>query len=66
MKKEKTISIILKGISILILFIGLYGFLEYRLWKWSTGSMRVYLPILVFGFSGTLFGIAALLDKNKK
>ncbi len=66
MKKEKTISIILKGISILILFIGLYGFLEYRLWKWDADSMKIYLPILVFGFSGTLFGIATLLDRNKK
>ena len=66
MKKEKIISIILKGLAILILFIGLYGFLEYRLWKWDADSMGVYLPILVFGFSGTLFGIAALLDKNKK
>ena len=66
MKKEKTVSIILKGIAILIVLMGIYDFFEYRLWKDSTTFMNVYLPILVLGFSGTLLGIAVLLDKNKK
>ena len=70
MKKEKIISIILKVIAVIIILIGVGVFFEYRLWQESIYDFYVYLkifvPILVLGFSGTLWGIAILLNKPKK
>ena len=70
MKKEKIISIILKVIAVIIILIGIGVFFEYRLWQESIYDFYVYLkifvPILVLGFSSTLWGIAALLNKSKK
>ncbi len=70
MKKEKIISIILKVIAVIIILIGIGVFFEYRLWQESIYDFYVYLkifvPILVLGFSSTLWGIATLLNKSKK
>jgi len=72
MKKEKIISIILKIIAIVILLYGVWRFYDWHLWEpgyptkeptWST--TKVFLPILTLGFSGTLYGIATLLNKDK-
>ena len=69
-KKEKIISIILKVIAVIIILIGIGVFFEYRLWQESIYDFYVYLkifvPILVLGFSSTLWGIATLLNKSKK
>ena len=69
MKKEKVISVILKIIALVIILIGVCVFIEYRLWKETNTDFSVYLktfvPILVLGFSGTLYGIAILLNKDK-
>ena len=69
MKKEKMISVILKIIAVVIIIIGASVFVEYRLWKESTTDFSVYLktfvPILVLGFSATLYGVATLLNKDK-
>lgn len=69
MKKEKIISIVLKIMSVVIILIGASVFIEYRLWRESIADFSVYLktfiPILVLGFSGTLYGIATLLNKDK-
>lgn len=69
MKKEKIISVILNIIALVIFVIGASVFVEYRLWKESITDFSVYLktfvPILVLGFSGTLYGIATLLNKDK-
>lgn len=70
MKKEKIISIILKVIAVIIILIGIGVFIEYRLWQESIYDFSVYLkifvPILVLGFSGTLYGLATLLNQDKK
>lgn len=70
MKKEKIISIILKVIALIIILIGIGVFFEYRLWQESIYDFYVYLkifvPILVLGFSSTLWGIATLRNKPKK
>ncbi len=70
MKKEEIISIILKVIAVIIILIGIGVFFEYRLWQESIYDFYVYLkifvPILVLGFSSTLWGIATLLNKSKK
>ena len=70
MKKEEIISIILKVIAVIIILIGIGVFFEYRLWQESIYDFYVYLkifvPILVLGFSSTLWGIATLLNKPKK
>jgi len=59
----------LKAISILILIYGIYVFLDFRLWKDSTSDfslyMKTFLPILVVGFSTTIYGISCLLEKKK-
>ncbi len=70
MKKEKIISIILKVIALIIILIGVIVFLEYKLWE-NRGYdfevyLRIFVPILVLGFSGTLYGLAALLNKDKQ
>ena len=69
MKKEKIISTVLKIMSVVIILIGASVFIEYRLWRESITDFSVYLktfiPILVLGFSGTLYGIATLLNKDK-
>lgn len=69
MKKEKIISVILKIIAVIIIIIGASVFVEFRLWKESITDFSVYLktfvPILVLGFSGTVYGIATLLNKDK-
>lgn len=69
MKKEKIISMILKIIAVVIIIIGASVFVEYRLWEESITDFSVYLKtfvsILVLGFSGTLYGIATLLNKDK-
>ena len=70
MKKEKIMAIILKIIAVIIILIGIGVFFEYRLWKESIYDFNVYLkifvPILVLGFSGTLWGLATLLNKGKE
>lgn len=69
MKKEKIISNILNIIAVIIIFLGFYVFINYRLWRRPTTDFAIYLkifiPILVLGFSGTLCGIASLLNKDK-
>lgn len=69
MKKNKIVSTVLKVISMIIILIGTYTFVEYRLWRDLSTDFSVYLkiflPILVLGFSGTLYGISILLDNNK-
>ena len=70
MKKEKIMAIILKIIAVIIILIGIGVFFEYRLWKESIYDFNVYLKIfvsiLVLGFSGTLWGLATLLNKGKE
>lgn len=69
MKKEIIISVILKIIALVIVIIGVSAFIEYRLWEETITDFSVYLktfvPILVLGFSGTLYGISTLLNKDK-
>ena len=69
MNKEKNISIVLKIISVLILLYGIWKFYDWRLWedmKNDFGNIvQIFLPISVLGFSGTLYGIATLLNKDK-
>ena len=69
MNKEKIISIVLKIISVLILLYGIWKFYDWRLWedmKNDFGNIvQIFLPISVLGFSGTLYGIATLLNKDK-
>ena len=69
MKKDKTISKILKIISVGILLYGLWIFYDWRLWREALNStlateLKILLPILTFGFSGSLYGIATLLEKK--
>jgi len=69
MKKDKIISKILKIISIGILLYGLWVFCDWRLWREALNSslateLKILLPILTFGFSGSLYGIATLLEKK--
>jgi len=71
MKKDKRISKVLKLISIAILLYGIWIFYDWRLWKEVLNSslgteLKILIPILTFGFSGTLYGIATLLNKDKK
>lgn len=70
MQKEKMVSIILKIVTIIIILIGISVFVEYKLWEEANTDFKFYLKvfvsILVLGFSGTLYGMAMLLDKNKK
>lgn len=69
MNKEKIISIVLKIISVLILLYGMWIFYDWRLWKnmrTDFGNiLQIFLPISVLGFSGILYGIATLLNKDK-
>ena len=69
MKKEKIISVILKIIALVIVIIGVSIFIEYRLLEETITDFSVYLktfvPILVLGFSGALYGISTLLNKDK-
>ena len=69
MKEGKIISSILNVIAIIIILLGFYVFIDYRLWKRPTTDFVIYLkifvPILVLGFSCTLYGIASLLNKDK-
>lgn len=69
MKKNKIVSIMLKVIAIIIILIGVYTFIEYGLWRDLSSDFSVYLktflPILVLGFSGTLYGLSILLDNKK-
>lgn len=59
----------LKVIAIIIILIGVYTFIEYGLWRDLSSDFSVYLktflPILVLGFSGTLYGLSILLDNKK-
>jgi len=68
MKKDKLISKILKVTALIIILIGIYVFLDYKLWKEVYTDFQIYLKtfvsILVLGFSGTLYGIATLIEKN--
>ena len=71
MKKEKIISTILKIIAIVILLYGIWLFYDWRLWKESFNTntariLKIFLPILVPSLTGILYGIATLLDKDKK
>lgn len=70
MKKTRIITIILRIIAIIIILIGISVFMEYKLWEnrhTDFGTyLRTFVPILVLGFSGTLFGLAELLNKNPK
>lgn len=70
MKKDKIVSKVLKIIAIIIILIGLWVFFDLRLYRKNyysdfTYEFKIYLPILVLGFSSTLYGIATLLEKNK-
>lgn len=68
MKKNKVVSIILKIIAIIIILIGIKVFVEYRLWKETSSNfsayLKTFLPISVLGFSGILYGISTLLEKE--
>ena len=71
MKKEKIVAIILKIIAIVILLYGIWLFYDWRLWKESFYTnteeiLKIFLPILVPSLTGILYGIATLLDKDKK
>ena len=71
MKKNKIISKILKIIAIGILLYGAWLFYDWRLWKEVMNStigtfLKLFLTILVFGFSGTLYGLATLLTSHEK
>lgn len=69
MKQNKVMSIILKIFAIIIMLIGISAFVEYRLWRDLTFDfaiyLKIFLPILVLGLSGTLYGIATLLENTK-
>ena len=65
MRKEQIVAIVLKVIALIIILIGVRVFIEYRLWSDSTGYLKAFVPILVLGFSGTLYGLATLLNKNR-
>lgn len=71
-EKRKNNINYLKIIAIVILLYGVWRFYDWHLWEpgyptkeptWST--TKVFLPILTLGFSGTLYGIATLLNKDK-
>ncbi|MCH5167053.1 MAG: hypothetical protein J1F35_04085 [Erysipelotrichales bacterium] len=56
-------------IAVLIIIIGAEMFYELRLWdaRARVNSAELYFfPISVLGFSGTLYGIATLLDNKTK
>lgn len=69
MKKKKIVSIALTILATIIILIGVGVFIEYRLWKESTSDfstyLKIFVPILVLGFSGILYGLATLLNKDK-
>lgn len=68
--KEKTISTILKIMAVIIFIIGVCTFFKHHLWRESYTDfftyLKTFLPILVLGFSGTLYGLATLINKDKK
>lgn len=70
MKKKIIIVTILKLIALFILGYGLWIFIDWRLWRDMTTNMgdllQIFLPIVVLGFSGCLYGIASLLVKNNE
>lgn len=71
MNKNKIISIILKIFAIIIILMGVYGYSDLGLWKQHISDFdyyyRIILIISVLGFSGTLYGIATIIDtKDKK
>lgn len=70
MTKQQIVSYFLKAFSICILLIGIYVSIKYKLFKehfdYFYESMQVYLPILVLGSAGSLYGIAVLLDSSAK
>lgn len=70
MKKDIIIANVLKLIALLILGYGAWIFLDWRLWRDMTTNMgnllQIFLPIVVLGFSGCLYGIAYLIVKNNK
>ena len=55
--------------GVLILLYGMWIFYDWRLWKnmrTDFGNiLQIFLPISVLGFSGILYGIATLLNKDK-
>lgn len=70
MKKKIIIANILKLIALLIFGYGLWVFFDWRLWRNMTTNMgnmlQIFLPIVVLGFSGCLYGIASLLVNNNE
>ena len=67
--KPKAVSILLKVFATIIVLIVILVFFDQRLWKESVYdfhyNLKVYLPILVLGFSGTLYGLATILEKRE-
>ena len=70
MKKDIMIANILKLIALFILGYGAWIFIDWRLWRNMTTNMgdmlQIFLPIIVLGFFGALYGIACLLVKDNK
>lgn len=69
MKKNKIVAIILKVLAIIIILIGLWNLIEYRVWAPNAVTfhtyLKIFIPICTLGFSGTLYGIATLLEQIK-
>lgn len=59
---------LLKVIAFLVFIYGVYVFVDFRLWKESASDfnlyMRIFLPIIVIGFSTTIYGISCLMEKK--
>lgn len=68
-KKRRIFSKVLKCCSLIIILFFMWNVYDLVLWKPAKSDfdvyMRTFLPILTIGFSGSLYGIALLLDNNE-
>ena len=65
------VQIILKSLAVIIIFIGVYFFIDLELWnaeaRYEVAHIcQIFLPIAVLGFSGTLYGIATIIESISK
>lgn len=70
---DKTIYVAktLKFFAVIIILIAIYVFIDLQLWinehSYDVANLcKVFLPIMALGFSGTLYGIATLIEMKQK